>query len=505
VKHARLLSVVTALLWTASAAWAQSGFRSSTGVVRLPPVESEGSVERDDPGRSLDWYQAASAQFVPPTTTSFPHFPQSYGPGGVSQASLPHAGPPTQPASFPPPTQPPSTEPPRRDLGESYSPMPERATYQVANPTLGELGYDSLPPWGPEPGREPAGESDRWSGYQACGVDYADSCLPRFQPRWYVSVSGLVMARGDKPNEVAVTHEAGNEGNVLMHTQNDLPWRAGGEIRIGRFFGCGAWVIEAAYWTLDPLTSVDSQTHPNLVSTPLDFSDVEWADRQLPGFPGNLFDVAEEHRVWRRNQVHNVELTLINDPPCHLSRGPFEVGWSAGVRYFRFEEDLRFGSMDQNGLAFGIDTDMEGYLDETIVNDLVGVQFGWCLDYCRDRWQLYAFPKAGVCINHIRNRFSAYRGDEELLAPVPAGYPFYPVNSTRDVFALLTEIDVGLRWQFATKWRATVGYRVTIATGMGLADDQIPVSVGDTPELADIDFNGHLLLHGARADVTCWF
>lgn len=505
MKHARLVSVVTAFLWTVSAAWAQPGFRGSAGVVRLPPVESEGSVEWDCPGRTLDWYHGASAQFVPPTTTSFSHFPQSCGPGGVSQASLPHAGSPIESASFPPATQPPSTGSPTRDLGTSYSPIPECATYQVANPTPGESGGDFLPRYGPERGWELAAEYDRWSGYETREVDYAEACLGRFQPKWYVSVSGLVMARGDRPNKVAVTHEAGNERNLLMHTQKDLPWRAGGEIRFGRFFGCGAWAIEAAYWTLDPLTSVDSQTHPNLVSTPLDFTDVEWADPQLPGFPGNLFDVAEEHRLWRRNEVHNIELALISDRLCHLSRGPFKVGWSAGVRYFRFEEDLRFGSMDQNGLAFGIDPDMEGYLDETIVNDLVGVQSGWCLDYCRDRWQLYAFPKVGVCINHIRNRFTAYRGDGELLAPVPAGYPPYPVNSTRDVFALLTEIDVGLRWQFATKWRATVGYRVTIATGVGLADDQIPFSVADTPELADIDFNGHLLLHGARAGVTCWF
>jgi hypothetical protein len=313
------------------------------------------------------------------------------------------------------------------------------------------------------------------------------------------------MGRGDQPDGVWVTHEARNEDNLLMHTQHDLQWRGGGEIRFGRYFGCGAWAIEAAYWTLDPFTSVASQTHPNFVSTALDFTDVDWADPGLPGSPVHLFDTAEEHRVWRRNEVHSIELALIHDRVDDLCWGPLEVGCLAGIRYFRFEDDLRFGSMDQNGLGFGIDPAMEGYLEDKIINHLVGVQFGWRMEHCRERWRLYVFPKVGIYNNHISSRFNAYRGDGELFAPVPAGHPSYPVRSTRDVFVTLTEVDVGLECRFAARWSAAVGYRVTIATGMGLADHQIPLEVADTQKLADVDFDGHLLLHGARADVTCRF
>jgi len=478
-------------------------------------VQPEGSVA---PGRlenALFPYGVAPAQYIAPGSSS-----QQFAPDYVGEVFPPQAGPSTEIGSLgyvreaSPPQTGPSTEtgslgyvrevfPPQ--TGPSFEialPPPRLALANDEASTRHAIEGHRLES---EPGPGPDAQSDAWHGYGSAEADYCDSAPRRFQTKWYVSVSGLVMARGDEPNKVWVSHEAYSQDNPLMHTQKDLGWRGGGEIRLGRYFGCGPWAIEAAYWTLDPFTSFASQTHPNYVSTPLDFTDVGWANPALPGSPGNLFNVAEEHRVWRRNEVQNIELALIRDRVDHLCSGPFQVGWSAGVRYFRFDEDLRFGSMDLNGLAFGIDPSMEGYLDDKMVNHLVGFQFGSRVDYCRDRWRLYAFPKVGIYNNHIEHRFNAYRGDGELLAPVPAGYSSYPVNSTSSVFSLLTEIDLGLECQFAAKWSATIGYRVTVATGMGLADHQIPFYVADTPDLADIDSNGHLLLHGAYASTTYRF
>jgi hypothetical protein len=326
-------------------------------------------------------------------------------------------------------------------------------------------------------------------------------------PNWYVSLSGLVMTREDKPNKVWVSYETDDEPHQLMHTVKDLAWRGGAEIRFGRRFCCGRWAVEAAYWTLDPFTSVTSRTHRNFVSTPLDFSHVVWADPGVRGLPQDLFDRAEEHRVWRRDEVHSVELSLIRNQVEYLCCGPFDCSWSVGARFFRFEEDLLFGSLDEGGVAFGITPRLEGYLDDKIVNNLVGVQLGCDLGYCRDGWRLFLAPRVGLYNNRIEHRFAAYRGNgKRLFAPDPStGYPSYPVNSTRDVVAFLTEVDLGLEWQFAAKWTVMVGYRVTVATGMGLADHQIPPYVVDTPELADIDYNGYLLLHGGFAGVTYRF
>ena len=43
------------------------------------------------------------------------------------------------------------------------------------------------------------------------------------------------------------------------------------------------------------------------------------------------------------------------------------------------------------------------------------------------------------------------------------------------------------------------------ATGMGLADAQIPPYLNDIPAIQDIDRNGHLLLYGGFAGLTYCF
>jgi hypothetical protein len=315
-----------------------------------------------------------------------------------------------------------------------------------------------------------------------------------------VSASGLIMSRDDA-NRVWVTYESGVNANQLMHTQDiDLDWRGGGEVRFGRRFCCGTWALEAAYWTLDPFYGFASQTHPSGVATPLDFTDVTYAT--IAGNPGDdLFDGAAEHRIWREHEIHNAELNLVRSQLFCQCLSPVEMSWLVGVRFFRFDEDLTFGSL-ASGVAFGVDPTLEGYLHDRVRNDLVGAQLGCDLAYRRGNWRLFVVPKVGIYNNHIRHRFDAYRGDGELFAPIPAGYPAYPVISSDNGVSFLTELDLGLEWQFASRWAAHIGYRVVIATGMGLADHQIPPYIVDTPELADIDRNGNLVLHGGFAGLT---
>jgi hypothetical protein len=50
-----------------------------------------------------------------------------------------------------------------------------------------------------------------------------------------------------------------------------------------------------------------------------------------------------------------------------------------------------------------------------------------------------------------------------------------------------------------------LGYRVLAATGIGLADNQIPPYLNDIPTIQDIDRNGSLILHGAFAGLTYRF
>lgn len=485
MRYFRVVSLLAALSWTTSVAWAQYGLSGSPSLVTLPSAQAQPYVPRSGFAQPSVPYgvtpagHMASAWDAEPAPAASTPFPQMLEPAYPAPDVPMHAAPGNRPGS-------------KRQLsrpgGEPEMPR------SVVEAMLADSSGDLPPPWGPDPA---------W-GVEA---DCYDSCQPCFQPTWYVSARGLIMARGDHPNKVWTTYSTVAPEEQLMSTWRDMSWKGGLEVRFGRYFCCGDWALEAGYWTLDPFTSFDYQRPAGLVSTPLDFLNLGYADPGIAGDPSLLFDVADVHGVWRRDEVHNVELNVIRAPIGRPCAGPFSCSWTLGARFFRFEEDLLFGSTDQGGLEFGVDPTgaMEGYLDDKIINNLVGAQLGCRVDYARDQWRLFFFPKVGLYNNHIEHRFTGYDGAGNLFAPLWPGYPPFPVSSTRDVIAFLTEFDLGLEWRFHRNWSAEIGYRTTVATGMGLADHQFAFFMSDTPELADIDYNGYLILHGGFAGLTYRF
>jgi hypothetical protein len=81
----------------------------------------------------------------------------------------------------------------------------------------------------------------------------------------------------------------------------------------------------------------------------------------------------------------------------------------------------------------------------------------------------------------------------------------YPVNADTNAFSFLGQVDAGVDWEFAPHWTAFVGYRMAAATGIGLADHQLPANVLDFTSLGDVKHNGNLLVHGALAGVRVEF
>ena len=71
--------------------------------------------------------------------------------------------------------------------------------------------------------------------------------------------------------------------------------------------------------------------------------------------------------------------------------------------------------------------------------------------------------------------------------------------------SFLSQIDLGAEWQFTRNLSARAGYRVVAITGTGLADDQFPQYMVDTPEIANIQHCSSLVLHGAFAGLTYCF
>jgi hypothetical protein len=322
-------------------------------------------------------------------------------------------------------------------------------------------------------------------------------CAPRRCCPWYVSAAGLVMGR-NSPNGVWTSYETGNNPNQLTKTPDaESDWRGGGDIRIGRFFGCSRWALEFGFWGIDNYSDTQTTTHASTVSSPLLFQDLEFG----VGNPVQTwFDVADVHRLSRHNDIYNFELNMIQgflpNARCQNCTGRAMIG----IRYFEFDEDLSFETLDQGGTFGGNGGLDEATLSDAVENSMIGVQVGYLLEH-RIGCRLNAFitPKIGIYNNHIKNNFQLVRGDGTVASPTAAsGAPGnYPVNTSKDIVSFLTEVDLGLRYQLTQRWSLFGGYRVVIINGVGLSDNQIPQYIVDVPEIADIDTNGSLVLQGA--------
>ena len=335
----------------------------------------------------------------------------------------------------------------------------------------------------------------------SCSPSWTD-CVPCYQPKWFASVAALGMGR-DRANRLWTTYETGNEPNQIP-TDADVSWAVGWEVRLGRSFSCGRYTLEGVYWGLDAVDGYSVAAMPGgTVSTPLDVSRIEFA-----GTNGTFyFDNAAEHRVRRRNEAHNVEINLFRNFSQGYG-GAVRLGCSAGVRYFRFEEDYTFGSL-AGGYTWGQDGGQwEAYMHDNVKNNLVGFQMTGNLDY--QMWGgLWCFvrPKIGIYNNRIQHRFDLYRGDGVIGNPtaISGVTGTYPVAGSEDVLSFMSEVDLGLDWQVSPCCSLFLGYRVLFATGIALADHQIPHYVVDIPEIADVDSNGQLVLHGAFTGVEVRF
>jgi len=311
----------------------------------------------------------------------------------------------------------------------------------------------------------------------------------------------------DKGNKIWVTYETQNNPNQLMHTQ-DTPteWQGGGEIRFGRRFGYSAWAVEAAYWSLAKFDTFAAMGHPNSVSTPLIFMDVSYADPLIPGLPQDLFNNAEGHRLWREAELHNVELNFVHRSSAADCGSRWAVGWLFGVRFFRFAEELTFGSLRGGATGWGVNPEWEGYLRDRAENNLIGPQVGSEIQFRpRNRWRILLTPVVGVYANYIENFFNAYRGDGQLFAVNPPDFPDYPLDTDEDAIAVLAQLDLVAEWMVTERIQIRGGYRVVALSGIALPDPQITPYVVDTIEIVDIDHNGDLILHGAVMGVAVQF
>lgn len=311
------------------------------------------------------------------------------------------------------------------------------------------------------------------------------------EPCFYGMVGGLIMGRND-PNRTWLSAQKSDYFNQLMNGADAAAsWTGGWEATLGWFVPC-CGALQFTYWGLAPTTGYDHVRMPGDLVTPINLNDVS-----IGGVGADYFyDNAQEHRVWRYDEFNNVELNFLGGPVSRPT-GSLQIAWLAGVRYFRFRDRLLFGAVHE-GFEFGSDGGVnEAYLDSALANNLIGGQVGAFVNWqLGPRWGLFFLPRVGVYANNINQHFQLYRGD---------GLSSIDIGTQKTVGSLLGEIDLGVNYFFARNWSVFVGYRVMAASGVGLADAQIPAFLVDTQEIQAIESNGDLILQGAIAGLFWWF
>ena len=207
-------------------------------------------------------------------------------------------------------------------------------------------------------------------------------------------------------------------------------------------------------------------------------------------------------------EFHDAEINLVREQLAWACDSPWDIGWSAGVRYFRFQEDLRYCSQRQ-GYSAG-DPDGTAFFDDTATNNLIGFQVGFDAAYnvCNGV-RLFITPKVGIYDNMMESAFQAQlangtKGVSYYKDPVGYTNPtsYDNIHGTKNSLSFLTQIDVGAEWQCTRNWSIRAGYRVVAITGMALADDQFPQYMCDIPEMQRVQTTSSLVLSGAFFGVT---
>ncbi len=321
---------------------------------------------------------------------------------------------------------------------------------------------------------------------------------------WYASVSALALGRSDG-RDFWTSYRTGDEREQGGNTRFPMSWKWGGEVRIGRRFCCccNPCALEAVYWTTDAFsgyrrTAYDGDTVNTVLST-------NYITFLIPGESSARsadywFQGAGQQTLERRDEFHNVEINLVREQLAWACDSGWDIGWSMGVRYFRFQESLVYDSVRVGGTRGGT---QDAYFADEVTNNLIGFQVGFDAAYnvCNNL-RLFITPKVGIYDNFMDNSFQAQLGNGVTNGYASPYNVYYPISGHKNAVAFLTQIDVGADYQFTRNWSARMGYRIVAITGIGLAEDQFPQYLTDVPQLHSVENSSSLILHGAFLGVT---
>ena len=307
----------------------------------------------------------------------------------------------------------------------------------------------------------------------------------QFQPGfWFGSLAGLVMTR-DLPNALSTTFNSSNVNTNLLDTaQARANWAGGGQVMFGRWFGPQTWGTQFIYWGTGPMTGTASVVDPNnQLSTTFNEGNVNIGNQSST----NYFDNAHQQALWRKDGFNNFEWNAMRRATFGCCAPRLMFTGFAGVRYFRFQDGLIFGSVNSSNFS-DAGGSFAAYLNTGVTNSLVGFQLGTRIDYfVLPRVRLYAQPMMGLFGNQVSMREHLYSGD---------GLQGFDVLARGSTVSTLGQIDVGAGYQITARFSAFAAYRLIGVTRVGLADNQIPAFWADQQGMSQIKTNGDLILHG---------
>ncbi len=344
------------------------------------------------------------------------------------------------------------------------------------------------------PSSTPGGCADGQCG-NSCGC-----CIPTCcGARWFGSIGGLAMTR-NAPNAFWTTYQTNVNSNQLMETQQaGGNWGGGGQVTFGRWWCCcntglGVQFVYWQIWGMGGYSNITSAT--NNLSTPIDLGGVNITSGAGTFPAGQFFDNSPEHRIWRTDNVVNLEINFL-EQQMYATPNFCTMTFLAGFRYFRFQEALTFGSVafgDSFGQNGGAD---EAYLRSQCTNNLFGGQIGMLTNFALSpTWGFYLQPKVGAFANSITVRNQLYTGD---------GFSQFDIQSYKTAFSLLAELDIGTYYWLTPNCQIFAGWRVLGVSNLALGDNQFLPYLADTAGYGTVKANGDLILTGGFAGVAFTF
>ncbi|MEE2641649.1 MAG: BBP7 family outer membrane beta-barrel protein [Planctomycetota bacterium] len=333
---------------------------------------------------------------------------------------------------------------------------------------------------------------------------------------WYGGLGGLIFQR-DLEDDKFFAYPLGQPMVKSLSSADADPGTMGGlEASFGKRF-CNGTGFGVVYWGLFSELATASVTTGNPQTT--------WQTAPSITYNGSGLDTylnsAAAYMVSRENEFHNVELNFLrrtlaatdnNCQPCCetgcgpgrcrywpgliRSQSPFRFDVLAGIRFFKFDENLFFRtsmtgdySSNVNDVCYNLDVD----------NRLLGLQLGGMVEYCLcPRWTVNGGTKFGVFGNSISHRQQLY-GLAGYAWANNGGYTGqdYDLQASKTDVAFLGEADLGVKYSINCNWNVGIGYRVVAVTGVALAPEQIPHNFADYHDAVHLDSNSGLILYGS--------